>query len=227
MELASRKPCIISVGVGGAYPFGVDRLERSLIHHGWAGRTMFWKDYPVGCPLHAGPGQYAFKIYSFLEAFRLGHRVVLWCDSSLYAIKDVMPVFDYIADNGLFLFKSGYSLSATATDRMLEAAEEEREDLVDVPEFATGCVGIDIDSEKGETFFQQWMLMMEQGFFGGNRILDAKDSTHPLFQFSRQDQSAASMVLHKMGITEAGHDKRWVSYYPQEEESTIFFVKGL
>lgn len=226
MELSS-KPCIISVGVNGAYSFGVDRLERSLYYHGWAGQTMFWKRYPDFCPEHQGDGQYNFKVFAFQEAIKKGYRKILWCDSSLYAIKDPMPVFDYIADHGIFFFKSGYPLSATATDAMLDAMSEKREDLVEVPEFATGCVGIDMDHPKGDAFFDAWKMFMRMGLFGGNRIHEEKDSKHPLFKFSRQDQSAASMVLHHMGIKECGHDKRYVSYYPAEEPSTIFFVKGL
>lgn len=226
MEL-NRRPCIISVGIGEGYSFGVDRLQGSLIHHGWTGETMFLKDYPLGCPKHEGDWQYAFKVFAFREAIKKGYRIILWCDSSLYPIRDPMPIFDYCADNGIFLFKSGYPLSTTATDRMLDAWEEKRENLTEVPEFATGCVAIDFDSLKGQKFFLLWEHSMEVGLFGGNRVYDPKDSLHSLFKFSRQDQSAASMVLHKMGITEAGHEKRWVSYYPHEEPTTIFFVKGL
>jgi len=225
MEL-SRKPCIISVGAGGAYRYGIDRLERSLHYHGWAG-TMFWRELEEGWPSHFGDQQYGFKLFAFERAIDAGHKVVLWCDSSLYAIKDPMPIFDYICDHGIFLFKSGYPLSATATDRMLEFAEERRDHLIDVPEFATGCVGIDINHPNGHAFLSGWLDYYSAGMFGGSRSYDPRDSEHPLFKFSRQDQSAASMVLHKMGITEAGHEKEWVSYYPSETKNTIFFVKGI
>lgn len=223
----SRRPCIVSVGVGNAYRFGVDRLERSLLHHGWAGCTKFWRDYPKDCPAHRGDDQYNFKLYAMIEAFEEGSEVVLWCDSSLYAIKDPTPIFDYIVDHGIYFFKSGYPLSATATDKLLGYAGEIREDLVEVPEFATGCVGIDLRHEVGRTFFTEWMRYMRDGMFGGSRFHNPADSKHPLFKFSRQDQSAASIVLHKMGIKEAGHEKEWVSYYPTETENTILFVKGI
>jgi hypothetical protein len=226
MEL-NRRPCVVSCGIGGAYPFGIDRLEKSLHYHGWSGETSLWRTYPDGCPEHKGDDQYAFKVYSLLEAYNKGCRVLLWLDSSIYLVKDLMPVFDYISDNGLFFFRTGYPLSATATDKMLDYAAEKREDLVEVPEFATGCVGISMDHPRGMEFLRQWTRYMQMGLFGGNRVRDKADSSHPLFMFSREDQSAASMILHKMGITETGQDKKWVCYYPHMTDETILVVKGL
>lgn len=225
MELQHPRPCIISCGIGPGYIAGVDRLERSLQTHGWLGDTMFWRDYPKGCPKHEGEGQYNFKVYAFMEAFNKGYKVVLWLDASVYVIADPMPIMDYINDKGLYFFKSGYPLSATATDNLLFG--KHREDFTDVPEFATGAVGINIENPNGRSFFKSWERLMESGFFGGNRVHDDKDSTHPLFKFSRQDQSAASMVLNGMGIKTAGEDKDWVSYYPNKTDKTIFFIKGI
>jgi len=229
MDLTNHKACIISCGIGGHYPVGVDRLERSLNFVGWGGHTMFWRDYPEGCPKHAGPGQYNFKLYAFEAAFAAGYTVVLWADSSLYAVQDPMPIFDFINDNGLYFFKSGYSLAQTATDNLLTTEGVKREDLVNVSEFATGLVGINIENPKGKEFFKRWKYGMEWGLFDGNRVHDTKDSEHPLFLFGRQDQSQASMCLHKMGIKTAGEDMDWVAYYSTNHnpERTIFFIKGL
>lgn len=224
MELHS-KPCIVSVGIGNGYAAGIDRLERSLMYNGYLGDTMFWKDYPEGCPRHEGDGQYNFKVYAFNEAFKKGYKVVLWLDASFYCIKDPMPIMDYINENGLFLFKSGYPLSATATDKLLFGLD--REDFKDVPEFATGAVGINIENPNGNSFFKRWERLMQSGYFGGSRNHDASDSTHDLFLFSRQDQSSASMVLYGMDIRTSGEDKNWVSYYPTVTDDTILFIKGI
>jgi hypothetical protein len=226
MELTN-KPCIVSCGTGVNYGAGIDRLESSLKYHGYLGETMFWKTLPDGCPEHRGDGQYNFKVYALREAQKRGHKVLLWLDSSLYAIRDVMEIFDYIVDHGLFFFRTGYPLSATATDKLLAFAGEKREDLVEVNEQATGAVGINLNHLAGQAFLDEWERYMKAGMFGGNRVRDRADSTSPLFMFSRQDQSAASMIIHKMGIDEIGHERRWISYYPHQEETTMFFVKGL
>lgn len=225
----SAKPCVISFGHGGHYPYGVQRLERSLNFTGWPGEVMTWKnELPAGCPT---PSEYpyAFKVYAFEQAFNAGCKVVLWCDASLWAIKPIMPIFDYINEHGLYFFKSGYSLAETATDRLLKYSDVNREDLVDVSEFATGLVGINIENPKGKAFFEMWKTYMLDGMFRGGRFHDTADSEHPLFKFSRQDQSAASMVLHKMGVKTAGEDLDYVAYYSTNynPEQLLFWIQGI
>lgn len=229
MDLVNKTACIISVGIGGHYGVGIDRLAKSINFVGWGGDTIFWKDYPDGCPAHGGPHQYNFKVYAFDEAFRRGYKVVVWADASLFAVENPMPLFDYINEHGLYFFKSGYSLAETATDNLCNYSGVTREELVDVPEFATGLIGINIDNPFGKEFFENWKQYMIDGMFGGNRVYDPQDSQHPLFKFSRQDQSAASMVLHKMGVRTAGETLDFLAYKGTNynKEKIIFFVAGL
>lgn len=226
----NKKPAIISVGVGGHYPIGVDRLERSLYYEGWAGDMFFWRGkYPNDCPEHGGVHQYNFKVYAFRELFNVGYKVVVWADSSFFAVKNPMPIFDYVNENGIYFFKSGYSLAETTTDLLLNYAELDRETLKDVSEFATGLVGINYDNPLGKEFFDTWEKYMNAGLFGGNRWHDDNDSKHPLFRFSRQDQSCASVILYKMGITTCGEDKDWVAYKntSHNPDKVIFFIGGI
>lgn len=228
MEL-HHKPCIISAGIGGWYAKGIDRLERSLIYHGYPGDMLFWRDeYPPGCPpLNENP--YAFKPFAFAEAFRLGYTIVLWLDASFWAIKNPMPIFDYILEHGLYFFKSGYSLAQTAPDRLLNYNNCVREDLIDTPEFATGAVGMNIDNPNASDFYSRWMEMCKKGLFKGHRAHNKEDSKHPLFLHARQDQSAASMVLHSMGITTCGELEDFVAYYetPYNGQKCLFFINGI
>lgn len=230
MDLTSNKPILISVGVGGHYAAGIDRLERSLYFEGWAGQMRFWRnDYPPNCPPHGGDAQYNFKPHAFDNVFNDGFKVALWADASFWAVKNPMPIFDYINEFGLYFFKSGYSLAETATDKLLEYAGITRDQLVDVSEFATGLVGINIDNPKGKEFFHTWKQYMQDGMFGGNRFHDENDSADPRFKFSRQDQSAASMILYKMGITTCGEDRDYQAYKNTNynPEKLIFFIGGL
>ena len=229
MDLTGVKPTIINCSVGGWYGAGADRLQRSLIYEGFGGDIRIYKDYPAGCPAHEGDGQYNFKPYCFKEAFDSGVKVAIWADASMWCIKNPMPLLDYVNDNGIYFFKSGYSLAETATDRLLEYAQVTREELVDVSEFATGLVGINIDNPMGKYFYEQWYQYMQDGMFGGNRVHDLRDSTHPMFKFSRQDQSAASMILYKMGVITAGENQDFQAYKgtPYNHDKCLFFIGGL
>lgn len=228
MELTgSHKPIIISAGIGGHYPPGIDRLERSLIFNGWSGDLFMTKEYPYNCPYHEDI-PYAFKPFLFQQMFDCGYKVVLWVDSSFWVTKNPMSMLDYVNGHGLYFFKSGYSLAETATDALLNHAGVKREELVDIPEFATGAVGINIENPKGKEFFERWMELCKLGLFRGNRNHDPADSQHPLFKFGRQDQSAASMVLHQMGIKNI-EAPEWVAYYGTNysESDLMWFIGGI
>jgi hypothetical protein len=228
----SIKPILISAGIGGHYVAGVDRLERSLMFEGWAGDMRFWRnEYPYGCLEHGGDGQYNFKVHCFNECFLSGRKVVVWADASFWNVRNPMPLFDYVNDNGLYFFKSGYLLAETATDKLCEYAQVTRDELIgnEVSEFATGLVGINIDNPNGKEFFEHWKQYMEDGMFGGNRAYDINDSHHPIFKFSRQDQSAASMILYKMGIKTCGEDRDYQAYKGTgyNPDKILFFIGGL
>lgn len=228
----SIKPILISAGIGGHYTAGIDRLERSLYYEGWGGDMKFWRnEYPVGCPEHNGDGQYNFKVYCFNEMFISGRNVVVWADASFFCVKNPMPLFDYVNENGLYFFKSGYLLAETATDRLCEYSGVSRQELIDnqVSEFATGLIGINYSNPKGKEFFDTWQQYMRDGMFGGSRFHDENDSKHPIYRFSRQDQSVASMVLYKMGITTCGEDRDYQAYKntPHNPDKILFFIGGL
>lgn len=230
MDLTNKKACIISCGVGhGHYHVGIDRLAKSLNFVGWAGETILRKEYPPNSPEHSGDYQYNFKVWAFEEAFNLGYEVVVWCDASLYAVENPMPLFDYVNVNGLYFFKSGYSLAETATDKLLNYAGVVRENLTGVSEFATGLIGVNISNPKGKEWFASWKQYMIDGMFGGNRVHDLNDSKHHLFKFSRQDQSANSMILYKMGITTCGETEDFLAYKNTgyNPDKIIFFVGGI
>ena len=230
MDLTGIKPALISAGIGGHYSAGIDRLERSLYFEGFAGDMRFWRDeYPFGCARHEGDGQYNFKVHCFNEMFLSGKKVVVWADASFWAVKNPMPLFDYVNEKGIYFFKSGYSLAETATDKLLAYAGVTREELVDVSEFATGLIGINIDNPLGSEFFTQWKQYMEDGMFGGSRFHDLNDSAHPMFKFSRQDQSAASMILYKMGVKSAGEEQDFQAYKGTgyNPDKILFFIQGL
>src|SRR6185369_2386707 len=98
---------IISVGVGQWYAQGIDRLERSLLFHGYPGKIITWKEcYPPNSPTNE-ENPYAFKLYAFDEAIKLGIRHTLFVDSSFWAVANPSPIFDLINEHGIFAFRTG------------------------------------------------------------------------------------------------------------------------
>lgn len=230
MDLTQSKPCIINCGVGGWYASGSERLERSLVYNGYAGDMIFWRDeYPPNCPPH-NENPYAFKIAAFKEAFRRGYKIVCWLDCSFWAIKNPMPIMDIIVDKGIFGFRSGYSCGQTCPDNLLSAVGLSRDEAMDIPETATGIVGINIDNPDGRKVFDYWESFCESGLFKNSRVHDVNDSADPRFLFGRQDQSAFSMAMYKAVVQFRYED--YVTYYDHKNplkntDKAYFFIGGI
>jgi hypothetical protein len=227
MDLTNSKPCIISCGVDGWYKAGVERLERSLIFNGYAGDMLLWKDdYPPHSPSHA-ENPYAFKIYAFEEAIRRNGKIICWLDASFWAIKNPMLIMDIIVDRGVFAFRSGYNCAQTCPDNLLSVAGISRDEAEQIPETATGIVGLNIDNPDGKAVFETWKEYCKAGLFKNSRTHNSLESADPRYLHGRQDQSAFSMALYKNNVNFLYQD--YVAYYNTNynPEKCYFFIGGL
>lgn len=224
------KPCIINCGINGWYKIGSERLEKSLSFNGYSGDAIYWRDeLPPDCPPH-DHNPYAFKIYAFREAFRRGYKIVMWLDCSMWAIQNPMPIFDIINEKGVFAFRSGYNCAETCTDNLLYYTGITRDEAEQIPETATGIVGLNIDNPDGKKVFEYWEGICDNGLFRNNRVHDLKDSQDERFRFGRQDQSGFSMALYKAGVSFLYED--YVAYYNggnpgMDAKKCIFFIGGI
>lgn len=224
------KAIIVNCGIGGWYKSGSERLERSLIFHGFAGQILIWKDeLPPNSPPH-NENPYAFKIYAIEEAIYRGHDTLLWLDSSFWNIKDCTPIFDIIADKGIFGFRTGYNCAQTCSDAALNWAGFTRDEAELLPEIASGACGLRLDNPDGKAVFEMWKEGMELGLFKTNRNHDLNDSKDPRMLHARQDQSIWSLAIHKRKLYV--DDADYVSYYNSgkpgyNKEKCCFFIGGI
>lgn len=221
---------IVSVGCGGWYSKGVTRLENSLIHHGYAGQTKFWKDcLPAHSPSHS-ENPYAFKIFAIEEVINSGAKVLLWLDSSFWCIKNPHKIFDLICDKGVVGFRTGYNMAQTASDKALEWAGITRDEAEKLPEIASGMVGLRLDNPNGKKVFDLWKEGMDLGLFKNNRSHDLNDSSDHRFLHARQDQTIFSLATHMAGMSI--DDADYVAYYNggntgYDKEKCCFFIGGI
>lgn len=223
--MESSKCCIINCGVGGWYPQGVKRLEISLIYSGWGGEMFLWKDeYPPNSPTHQ-ENQYAHKIYAFRYAIAKGFTKILWCDASFWAVKNPMPIFDFINDNGFYAFHTGYRLSQTCNDRIMAYSKLSHDDVREFPEHASGCVGFNLDNPNSKKVFDYWAELCDNGMFKGSRLHD-NQSKDKDYLFFRQDQTALNISLYKNGVINK-KNLDWVQYNPPTNDNSIFLINGM
>lgn len=224
------KAVITCCGCGNWYSKGVSRLENSLVHHGFAGKFMGWKDeYPAGSPTHQ-ENPYAFKIFEFEEAMKTGATVILHLDASFWCIKNPHTLFDLISDKGVVGFRTGYNMAQTASDKALEWAGITRDEAELLPEIASGLCGLRMDNPDGQKVFQLWKEGMELGLFKNSRTHDINDSADSRFVHARQDQGIWSLAIHKCGLNI--NDADFVAYYNGDNtgynpDKCLFFIGGL
>jgi hypothetical protein len=227
MELHSNKAIIISAGIGGWYSAGIRRLERTLNFEGWGGAVKTWADeYPPNSYSHEDVPYY-FKIAAFEWAIANDFTHILWVDSSLFAVKNPMPMFDLFNEQGYYFFSSGYNLAQSVNDIALAAAGLSRDEAANVTEWASGCVGINMENPDGKNLYKRWKELMDAGLSKGSRSHDGQ-SSDPRFLFHRQDQSCLSLAAWELGLTnKRGLDMIAYKGTPYNKDELIFFIQAL
>lgn len=228
MELKNNsRICIINAGIGNWYSVGSKRLRRSLNEVGFAGDILTWEDqYPPNSHPH-NEVPYYFKIAAFEWALYRGYTHILWCDSSFWAVKDPMPIFDIMNDQGYYMFSTGYNMAETVNDNALFKLAIYRNDIELFSEWATGCVGINFENPTGRNLYKLWKDYMDMGLSVGSRLHD-NQSGDPRFKFHRQDQSCWSLACFQLKVrNERGLDH--IAYYGTgyNPEQLIFYIRGI
>ena len=186
--------CIINVGVDGWYKRGSERLEKSLKEYCPSIPRMIWSGFLPSTARPHSISNYGFKVHAFMQAFRQGHRQILWCDSSIYAIKNLDTIFEKIDKDGYYFVNNGYKLSQTATDKLLTKCDVLRDDADLMPEITTCVFGFDLDNIDIMKVFENWVTMEQHNLFNGSRQHSIEDSKDPRFLFCRHDQSSLSLA---------------------------------
>ena len=192
--------CIVSAAIGGNYRAGQRRLERSLKAFSYMGAVQLWEQWPEAHHMDEG-NNYNIKAATLARAILRRHRILIWMDCTCVATAPLDPLVERIKERGYYLASSGYSAGQTCTDRQLEAAGITRDAAMDIPDTATGTIGIDLTDERATAFLREWIEWARRGLFAGNRMHDIADSADPRFLFGRQDQAAASLLAHKHGMS--------------------------
>lgn len=226
MDLTNRNAVIICAGIGGWYPAGVRRLERTLNFEGWAGDIMTWTDYPPNCPSHEEIPYY-MKIVAFEEAISRGYTHILWVDSSFFCVRNPMAMFDVISEQGYWFFSTGYNLAQSINDTALNVFGRTRDEAELQTEWASGCVGIRMDNPNGQALYHRWKYYMDLGLSKGSRLHD-NQSQDPRFLFHRNDQSCLNLAIWELGLKNDRVDDmvayKGTSHNP---DKLIFFIGGL
>lgn len=207
------------------YPKGSERLEQSLINVGWNNYKIF-NGYSLGIYNSSCPYTVKADILHTASILTPARRL-LWVDCSVWAIKNPKPIFDIIKRDGYYFWSSGYNAAQTCSDKCLEYFGIDRDTAETYEDCSTSIFGVDIDSEVGLEFLKKWLTAAYDGVFHGSREHD-NQSADSRFLFHRQDQSAATCIIGKMGL-KIHRPKEHCMYDVDGEapESVIFKMRGM
>ena len=187
----------------GNYLKQLARLEISLRQTGFKGNFKGINDYAhIGSKLH-NDVPYQFKPCAIAKAKKEFGDLVLWCDSPVYAKKNIEPIFDYIKENGFLFFDNiGYSVGDYTSDQCLAHFGVSRNDAFQIPMVMACVMGFDFTNQKAcEIFDEYYKLGIEEVTYKGSwSNINCEVSSDLRCKGHRHDQSVISLILHKHGI---------------------------
>lgn len=219
------RTCFLNVGIGLWYSKGSDRLQASLIHHGFKGDQLVWKDQWPGAIMGLNQGCiYNVKVDAFQHAINAGYTTIIWGDSSMCALRSLDTFIEHINTSGYWIGQSGYNAAQTASDAQLQYFGVSRDWAEKVPDCATGLFGVNMDFPGPKAFIETWIQAAKDGAFSGSRRHDGQ-SSDPRYLHCRQDQSAASLILGKLGMPLRHFSEH--ARYKWDRYETTFHCEGM
>lgn len=193
---------------GGWYEKGVSRLVESL-----KGRTnaevrkWYFRTNQPG----RHPSNYAIKADILRKAAR-ECEYVLWLDASIWAVKNIDPIFSIIQQRGYFILDNpGWSTGQWSTDKSLKFFGVSREEALQMPHCMSGVIGL--NASKYEYFIYKFAELGTMGLMNAdwtNERGQVSSDTRVLGH--RHDQTILSLMLQKEGMTEWEDPSRWISF---------------
>jgi len=191
---------IINVSTGN-YIVGQDRLRSTLSGY-YDGDLLFFTDEnQFGSPTHK-ENPYAFKTYAFQHALSLGYKKILWLDASIYAIKDITPIWDIIEKDGYIMQEAGWNCGQWSNDMSLEYFGLTRDEAMRMPMYGNaGLLGLDLDRELPKIFLERWHKASQDGIFKGAWNNNAKTESDDIRCLGhRHDMSVGSIIANLLDM---------------------------
>jgi len=203
----------------GSFRAGQTRLVNSLKGNFDGHVFTFQSEHQINSPQHS-ENPYAFKIFAIEHLRKLGYDQILWLDASVFAIKPVQPVFDWIETNGVFMEAAGHYAGTWCPENVREYFGISRTSVNKMPMFSAGYTGIDFTNPVGVKFFEAWAKAMRAGMFKGSW------SNH------RHDMTCGSIVANLQLLdrtySPGGNFFAYIGpLYGEPGQNAIFHVQGI
>jgi hypothetical protein len=223
------KHCIVNFS-DSSFANGQQRLIKSLLDFNYEGDIITYNDYSQIQSKSHQQVPYQFKVYAIEKARQMGYDVVIYCDASLYAIQNVMPVINHIIEKGYLLELCGFSAGQYATDICLNEFGISREEAFDISLYSAGFTGLNFKNEKATQFFDRWFKLAkeEKTFIGDWNNNNKQCSQDERCLGHRHDQTVASILSHILGLNKINPTfMQYIFDNTEIKTETIFACRGI
>jgi len=207
-----KKRCVINFAKGGSYLLGQKRLYESLNAQSFKGDMFAFKDESkIPAPTHQ-EAPYAFKLAAFESVAAKGYESILWCDSAIYAIRPLDPLFEYIETHGHLFFWDTWNCAQWTNDKMLNYFNINRDEAEQISQILACVIGLDLTNPQTKNFLIDWKKSIPyfEGSWNNNNNTESQDLR---CLGHRHDQSAASIIATKMNmVDEKRYCNKWLQY---------------
>lgn len=160
--------CIVCyASFNGRYVTLLRNLSKELDKLGFNGYILYrigGFPNPTGKEIQYCAVPYSFKIFSILEANKMGFSKVLWVDSAFFPLKDPTPLFDWIEKQGCFI-KSHNAFSKFILPKTAEYIQKVTGvDVLESKYVSAQILGFDFKSSKTEEFIHKYYELVDLGF---------------------------------------------------------------
>lgn len=223
------KHCIVNFS-DHKFKKGQDRLKESLVQYGYQGDVLLFSEYSqIGSKSHQEV-PYQFKVYAIEKARSLGYDIVLYCDASIYAISDVMPVINHIISKGHLMEYCGFTAGQFSTDSCLNEMGLTRDEAMNVQLHSAGFTGLNFNNPLTNDFFNAWYecAKKEITFIGDWNNKNKQCSNDERCLGHRHDQTVASIIAEKLEMERI--EPNFMQYFydgTTKLENTIFACRGI
>jgi hypothetical protein len=172
---------------------------------------------------------YGFKPYALKRVYEQGYELVLWCDASVWAIKPITPVWDYLAAHSHLFFHNA-NIGRFTSDACLAGFGLKRDDAMNLSGLMGICMGFNMTAPVTQEFFRQWFAKANDGF---SFIGAWSNERHQVSQDDRcaghrHDQSVASIIAVNLKMELLIAHETFFSYWePHFKESVVLTAQGM
>lgn len=205
----------------GVYVAGQRRLKRALVDP-----LLSWADeMPPGSLTHKRI-PYAFKAWAIEAARMKGADLILWADACILPIRSMEPLWALIERQGYWFSRNGFWNGQWCSDAALSLLGITREESFRQEHVVATTFGLNLRSEIGTRFASEYLRLAQNGSFRGPWMNNGGEaSADPRVTGHRHDQTAASVIAHRLGMG-LTNPPEWFAYRGGEVESTVLVADG-